>query len=60
MTLVLAAAAWVVAVEQMKGMDMSVIAVFVLAQKLLPERLSVDGPVALVIVSLGITVAVGP
>ena len=39
---------------------MSVIAVLVLAQKLLPERLSVDVPVALVIVSLGITVAVGP
>jgi len=37
-----------------------VIAVLVLAQKLLPERLSVDVPVALVIVSLGITVAVGP
>src|SRR5260221_6011887 len=39
---------------------MSVIAVLVLAQKLLPERLSVDVAVALVIVSLGITVAVGP
>src|SRR2546430_13000670 len=38
----------------------SVIALLVLAQKLLPERLSVDVPVALVIVSLGITVAVGP
>ena len=39
---------------------MSVIAVLVLAQKLLPERLVVDGPVALTIVALGITVAVSP
>jgi predicted metal-binding membrane protein len=39
---------------------MSVIAVLVLAQKLLPERLAVDGPVALAIVALGITVAIGP
>jgi len=39
---------------------MSVIAVLVPAQRLLPERLWVDVPVALVIVSLGITVAVGP
>jgi predicted metal-binding membrane protein len=38
---------------------MSVIAVLVLAQKLLPERLAVDGPVALAIVALGITVAIG-
>ena len=39
---------------------MSVIAVLVLAQKLLPEHLAVDGPVALAIVALGITVAIGP
>ena len=39
---------------------MSVIAVLVLAQKLLPERLAVDVPVALAIVALGVTVAVGP
>src|SRR5439155_9170681 len=34
---------------------MSVIAVLVLAQKLLPERLEVDVPVALAIVALGVT-----
>ena len=37
---------------------MYVIAVLVLVQKLLPERLAVDGPVALAIVALGITVAI--
>jgi predicted metal-binding membrane protein len=39
---------------------MSLIAVLVLAQKLLPERPAVDVPVALAIVALGVTVAVDP
>ena len=39
---------------------MSVIAILVLAQKLLPPRAAVDVPVALVIVALGILIAVAP
>jgi len=87
-TLGLAAAAWVVAVREMNGMDMegvtglgsfgsfvalwvtmmlmlvalavmsvtwmSMIAVLVLAQKLLPAKAAIDMPLALAIIGLGI------
>jgi hypothetical protein len=39
---------------------MSVIAVIVLAQKLLPARAAVDVPLALAIVGLGIWIALAP
>jgi hypothetical protein len=39
---------------------MSVIAVLVLAQKLLPPRAAIDVPLALAIVGLGILIVVAP
>ena len=39
---------------------MSVVAVLVLVQKLLPPRASIDVPLALAILALGIVIAVAP
>ena len=39
---------------------MSVIAILVLAQKLLPAKAAIDAPVALAIVGLGILIIVAP
>jgi predicted metal-binding membrane protein len=49
-----------VALGVMSLMWMSVIAVFVLAQKLLPARAAIDVPLALAIVGLGILIIIAP
>ncbi|MGH2757067.1 MAG: DUF2182 domain-containing protein [Actinomycetota bacterium] len=49
-----------VALGVMSVIWMSVIAVFVLAQKLLPSKAAIDVPLALVIVGLGILIVLAP
>ena len=49
-----------VALGAMSVTWMSVIAALVLAQKLLPPRASIDAPVALAIVGLGIVIVTAP
>jgi predicted metal-binding membrane protein len=49
-----------VAVSVMSVTWMSVIAVLVLAQKLLPAKAAIDVPVALAIIGLGIRIVIAP
>jgi predicted metal-binding membrane protein len=49
-----------VALSVMSVTWMSVIALVVLAQKLLPERTAIDLPLALAIVGLGLLVVIAP
>jgi predicted metal-binding membrane protein len=49
-----------VAVSVMSVTWMSVVAVLVLAQKLLPAKAAIDVPLALAIVGLGIVIVIAP
>ena len=49
-----------VALGVMSATWMSVIAILVLAQKLLPAKAAIDAPVALAIVGLGILIILAP
>jgi predicted metal-binding membrane protein len=49
-----------VALGVMSATWMAVIAVLVLAQKLLPAKAAIDGPLALAIVGLGVLIVIAP
>ena len=59
-TLGFAAASCVLAVRQMSVTWMSVVAVLVLVQKLLPARAVIDVPLALALIGLGILIVIAP